>query len=146
MSMECWFDGCCEPVNPGGHAAYGIYMKKDGKEYKTAKYVGHGEGISNNVAEYSGIIHILEILTHKKLFDEKITIHGDSMLVIQQMSGNWKLKKGAYIPYAQKARELAKNFTNISYVWIPREENEVCDKLSKDALKKMDIKFRIQRD
>lgn len=146
MSMKCWFDGCCEPVNPGGHAAYGIHMKKGDKEYKTAGYVGHGEGISNNVAEYSGIIRILEILTQKNLLDEQITIHGDSMLVIQQMSGNWKLKKGAYIPYAQKARDLAKNFPNITYKWIPREENSICDSLSKNILKQMNVRFKIQRD
>lgn len=145
MVIKCWFDGCCEPVNPGGHAAYGALIDTGSKQLKEGKYIGHGEGISNNVAEYSGIIRILEYLKEHNLQNEEIIIYGDSKLVIEQMKGKWKINQGAYVPYALKARQIDVDFPNVTYIWIPREQNTVCDDLSKDVLKNMNIKFRIQR-
>lgn len=55
--LEVFIDGCCEPVNPGGTAAYGVVVKCEGKVlFSEGKIVGSGNGISNNVAEYSGLL------------------------------------------------------------------------------------------
>ena len=147
--ITAYFDGVCEPVNPGGYASYGILITKHSKDdyiclLKESKFVGNGNTISNNVAEYSGTIRILEFLIEKKLQEEHIIIHGDSKLVIMQMIGQWQIKQGIYVPFALKCLDLLKGFKNLSWKWIPREENNICDVLSKDVLKSLGVKFRIQ--
>ena len=119
--IEAWFDGVCEPKNPGGHGAFGVHIKAFDNlpSFYYGKYTGSGKDISNNVAEYQGFIYILETLRMYK--KKKIHIRGDSNLVIQQMSGNWRMKKGIYLPYAFKAQELFENFKRTSLQWIPRE-------------------------
>ena|SRR3990167_9991362 len=143
--IKIWFDGVCEPTNPNGYGAYGLYIIKEGKEIlKESIFVGKGEGISNNVAEYSGFLRALEFLKDKNWQKEKIIIKGDSKLVIEQMFGSWKMKQGLYLNFAYKAKNLLNQFSNISGQWIPREKNEICDKLAKDVLRNMKIRFKLQ--
>ena|SRR3990167_311701 len=147
--IKAYFDGCCEPVNPGGYASFGavvfndsnriwdcsrMFTSKKGKERET----------SNNVAEYCGFVSILEFLIEKNMTKEHIKIYGDSNLVIQQMFGTWQMRKGFYIPTAIKAKKLLKKFSDIRGEWIPREENDIADELSKGELRKAGIEFRIQ--
>jgi ribonuclease HI len=102
-------------------------------------------GPSNNVAEYSGFLAILEYLLSTDLDDQTINIHGDSKLVIEQMQGNWRMKKGFYIATAKKAKETLKRFRKKpTLIWIPREKNDIADELSKAELKKAGVEFRIQ--
>ncbi len=143
--IEAWFDGVCEPKNPGGHGAYGIYIfRDDGCKITSGSYIGVGEGISNNVAEYKGCIQILEMLLGWKKNRRDIIIRGDSRLVIEQMKGNWRIKQGIYVPFAHQAEKLLERFPQTTFEWIPREENDICDKLAKDVLREKKIKFRIQ--
>lgn len=142
-TIDAWFDGCCEPTNPGGHAAYGVVIECDGKtSLMTGGYVGCGSKISNNVAEYAGVIRILEALAE---IPGTATIHGDSKLVINQLGGTWKSRGGLYIPYMQRAKELLGPLkSRVRFKWIPREQNEMCDGLSKQVLRDRGVEFRIQ--
>lgn len=140
-----FFDGVCEPCNPGGHGAYGIYIiRDDGCRITSGAYIGFGKDISNNVAEYEGFIRILELILGWKKNKGVVLIYGDSKLVIEQMSGCWRIKQGIYLPFAYQAQQLVKKFPKIELRWIPRESNSVCDKLAKDVLRKKNVKFKIQ--
>ena len=148
--IEMWFDGCCEPTNPGGHASSGTHIRR-GEEvlFNDSFYLGSGSRMSNNVAEYTAFIRGLEFLIRNGLAGERIHVRGDSNLVIRQqfpdLDGSyWKMRGGLYIPYAVKAKKLLKQFTNITANWIPRDENDICDSLSKSPLLEKKIKFRIQ--
>jgi len=59
-----WFDGACEPINPGGTATSGAIVKDNEGTVLLAegRLVGKGEGMSNNVAEYAAIIRVFEYL------------------------------------------------------------------------------------
>ena len=143
--IQVWFDGVCEPKNPGGYGAYGVYIIKNGVVLlKEGVFVGKGKTISNNVAEYSGFIHALRFLISKDLHKDKIIIKGDSKLVINQMFSFWRMRRGLYLELAYRAKELRGHFTDIIGKWIPREKNEICDKLAKDVLRNMKIKFKLQ--
>ncbi len=143
--IQVWFDGVCEPKNPGGYGAYGLYIDKNGyASFKEGVLVGNGPKISNNVAEYSGFLRALKFLIDKGLSKEEIIVRGDSKLVIEQMFGTWRIKQGLYLPLAFEAQELLKQFPKINGKWIPRDENDVCDKLAKDVLRNMKIKFKLQ--
>lgn len=157
--IEVYTDGACEPINPGGYAAFGVYIRRlNGKKwqklYEASKLfiprAGHEKETSNNVAEYSGLLNALEWLVSEKLTDEPILYRSDSQLVIYQNSidprygHTWSMKGGYYIPVAIKAKKLLRKFTNLTMEWIPREENTWADELSKAELIKAGIKFRIQ--
>ena len=155
--IECYFDGCCEPTNPGGTAAFGAVIFKDGERIWDCSRIfrpipGREKETSNNVAEYSGFIAILEYLIEHGLQRESILIRGDSNLVIQQMFGTrygdyvkkWRIKAGLYVPVAHKAGKLLGQFPRTKGQWIPREENSIADELSKCELIQAGIEFRIQ--
>jgi ribonuclease HI len=137
------FDGCCEPRNPGGHAAWGAILLRDNEViWQDKGYCGVGPKMSNNVAEYSGICAVLARLHQEQ---EICLIRGDSKLVIMQLQHKWKINGGLYIPYYAKAATLYQPIKNrIKFEWIPRDQNGVCDVLSKAVLKDMGVKFRIQ--
>jgi ribonuclease HI len=147
--IKCFFDGACEPINPGGTAAYGAVIIKDGHRiWEQSKIFYPKKGCeketSNNLAKYSGFKAILDYLLASGLQLEPIEILGDSNLLIQQMFGRWKIRSGYYVPIALACRDLLKQFPQIRGQWIPREENSIADELSKAQLVKARVKFRIQ--
>ena len=115
--------------NPGP-AAYGAVVYEN---EKIVKEVGAAIGVaSNNVAEYQGLIAGLKAANE---IDPAATIlvKMDSKLVVEQMSGRWKVKH-------PNMKELAKQaFAThdpklVSYQWIPREENSHADSILNDVL------------
>jgi ribonuclease HI len=132
--IQAWFDGACEPSNPGGHASWGAIVKVHGQTvFENHGYVGFGLTMSNNVAEYSGCIAALaEVANHQG----QAIIFGDSKLVIEQLNGNWRAKEGLYFPYYEHAKTLLEAIRRerIRFQWIPREENTRADVLSRRAL------------
>ncbi|MFM8628317.1 MAG: reverse transcriptase-like protein [Candidatus Nanopelagicus sp.] len=115
--------------NPGP-AAFGAVVYEN---EKVVKEIGAAIGVaSNNVAEYQGLIAGLKAANE---IDPAATIlvKMDSKLVIEQMSGRWKVKH-------PNMKELAKQaFAThdpklVSYQWIPREENSHADSILNDVL------------
>jgi ribonuclease HI len=140
------FDGACEPRNPGGTMGFGAVIC----EGKTEIWRHSGISIpeewsgqtSSNLAEYLALAAALRWLLEAGRQDRDIEIHGDSQLVINQMFGNWRIKTGAYVPIANEAKGLLKQFSCIQGRWIPRDANQVADDLSKAELLKRGIKLR----
>jgi ribonuclease HI len=136
-------------MNPGGTAAYGAVIIQDGYHIWECSELFHPQQgkedqTTNNVAEYCGLIAVLEYLRHIGAQHEPIMIYGDSRLVIYQMFGQWNIKNGFYVPYALKAKELRQSFFNLSGQWIKRELNTVADELSKRPLRAVGIEFHLQ--
>jgi ribonuclease HI len=141
--IEAWFDGATEPVNPGGHSAWGAAVRVDGQfVFREGGYVGFGPKMSNNVAEYAAF---MEAVSQCLKYPGPVVIRGDSKLVINQMNRKWRAKAGLYKPFYEQARLLwAKLAPRARLEWVPRERNEVCDGLSKGVLLARGIAFRIQ--
>lgn len=135
--LEVWIDGACEPVNPGGTASYGVMVKSEGiTVFSDSAVVGSELGMSNNVAEYCGLIAFLKWYIQHALNSEAI-VYSDSSLLINQMTGYWRARRGLYLPYYEEAWEIIRQnnlMHKIGYRWVPREQNQEADKLSKDAL------------
>lgn len=147
--IEAWFDGVCEPRNPGGHAAWGIRICVDGEEIHTeGGYVGCSTEMSNNVAEYCGVCAVMRWVCASGLTGA-LTIRGDSKLVISQLSKRWRVNGGLYYPYYLKAVDLLgtlrrKIGVEVVFQWIPRQQNSDCDYYSKKVLRDRGVRFRIQ--
>lgn len=127
-------DGACEPRNPGGTACYGFVVKSGDKTLVAESgVVGSGKEMSNNVSEYAALAAVLRWLLAKGLRDEEIVVKSDSRLVVNQLSGRWRVRGGLYLSYYLRATGLARLFSRIRFVWIPREDNERADALSRAA-------------
>ena len=139
MVLEVYIDGACEPINPGGTASYGLVIYR-GKARLLAKsaIVDTGDKMSNNVAEYAGLIAFFEWADNQ--LPEEAVIKSDSQLLINQMRGEWQARQGLYLPYYRKAMTYLINHTQLAgrklyqFKWIPREENWEADRLSRDIL------------
>jgi ribonuclease H / adenosylcobalamin/alpha-ribazole phosphatase len=91
--------------------------------------IGHA---TNNVAEYRGLIAGLEEAA--KLNAAEVAVAMDSKLVVEQMSGRWKVKHPDLVELNARARALASRFERVSYTWIPRAENSYADRLANEAM------------
>jgi ribonuclease H / adenosylcobalamin/alpha-ribazole phosphatase len=117
--------------NPG-HASYGavILNANTGDVVaERAAVLGHA---TNNVAEYSGLIAGLEVIASLDL-QAIVEVRMDSKLVVEQMSGRWKIKSPDMRTLAMRAREILP-FQNVTYTWIPRNDNKAADALANEAL------------
>jgi len=95
----------------------------------------HGQAIgvtTNNVAEYRGLIAGLE--EARRLGATEVAVSMDSKLVVEQMSGRWKVKHPGMAELHQQARALASTFDSVTYSWIPRELNKYADRLANEAM------------
>ncbi|MDQ1280550.1 MAG: ribonuclease [Thermoproteota archaeon] len=134
--IRVFIDGLCEPVNPGGVATFGFSVYRDSlKLEEKAGAVGEGSSMSNNVAEYSALCEVLKSLLARGLGGEEVIVHSDSRLLVNQMSGHWKARRGLYLRWHDDASLLVRGFKNIFFKWIPREENSEADALSRRAYK-----------
>jgi len=116
--------------NPGD-AAYGaVLMDAETREViaERAECIGIA---SNNVAEYRGLIAGLE-LYNEHCPGADLEVRMDSKLVVEQMSGNWKIRHPDMKPLAVAAHRLAPFGT--TYTWIPREQNQAADRILNVAL------------
>ncbi len=116
--------------NPGP-ASYGAVLK-DAETGEVIAEDGTTIGVaSNNVAEYSGLIAGLRLAqTYAPGADVEVRM--DSKLVVEQMSGRWKIKHPDMRPLATEAGRLAPVGT--TYTWVPRERNKHADRLANEAL------------
>lgn len=116
--------------NPG-EAAYGAVLRDAATGRVLAEAaVAIGEA-TNNVAEYAGLVAGLR-LARDHAPGAEVEVRMDSKLVVEQMSGRWRIKHPGMKPLAAEARELAPAGTR--YTWIPREENAEADRLANQAL------------
>ncbi|MGV0627106.1 bifunctional RNase H/acid phosphatase [Mycolicibacter minnesotensis] len=87
---------------------------------------------TNNVAEYRGLI--AGLTEAARLGAADVGVFMDSKLVVEQMSGRWKVKHPDLITLHRQARDLASGFDHIRYAWIPREKNSHADRLANEAM------------
>ncbi|MFJ6774269.1 bifunctional RNase H/acid phosphatase [Kitasatospora sp. NPDC091257] len=117
--------------NPGP-AGYGAVVR-DGDTgqivAEAAEFIGHA---TNNVAEYKGLIAGLKAARELDP-DASVDVRMDSKLVVEQMSGRWKIKHPDMQPLAAEARTVFPR-ARVTYTWIPRERNKDADRLANEAM------------
>jgi len=137
--IEVYFDGLCQPINPGGISCYAFIVKSDGRiiycDYGIA-----GEPFSddstNNVAEYTALAKALQWLLAHNYGTKKIEIKSDSQLVVNQLKGDYRVKARRIMPLYKEVLFLKSKFQDIQIKWIPRDKNREADKLTNKAYNK----------
>ena len=87
---------------------------------------------TNNVAEYRGLIAGLTAAA--ELGATEVSAFLDSKLVVEQMSGRWRVKHPDLLELHREATQLARRFGQIEYGWIPRAQNSHADRLANEAM------------
>ncbi|MFJ1970971.1 bifunctional RNase H/acid phosphatase [Streptomyces sp. NPDC087903] len=96
---------------------------------EAAEYIGVA---TNNVAEYRGLLAGLRA-AHDLDPSAQVHVRMDSKLVVEQMSGRWKIKHPAMKPLATEASRVFPP-SRVTYEWIPRERNKHADRLANEAM------------
>ncbi len=92
---------------------------------------GIGE-TTNNVAEYTAVIEGLELAA--ELGARSVTLRSDSLLLINQLTGRYRVKAPHLQPLHRRARSIAAGFERISFEHVPREENVEADRLANEGV------------
>ena len=123
--ITAYFDGGARS-NPGP-AGYGVYIVDD---QGTVLAELHGAlGIAtNNIAEYRALITALQWAVDHDVTE--LTVKGDSLLIIEQMRGNYKVKNEGLRPLYHQARMLVMQIGNVRFEHVRRDLNVEADRLS----------------
>ncbi|MDX3749210.1 bifunctional RNase H/acid phosphatase [Streptomyces sp. AK08-02] len=115
---------------PAGYGAVVIDAATGETLVEVAEYIGIA---TNNVAEYRGLVAGLRAA---HALDPTATVHVrmDSKLVVEQMSGRWKIKHPDMKPLAAEAARVFSVVGQVTYEWIPRGRNKHADRLANEAM------------
>ncbi len=127
MSVKLFFDGASK-FNGKDSGAGWIIRENEKEDVKGCKFLGNG---TNNEAEYKALIYGLKSCNGHK----NISVYGDSLLVINQMKGLWKVKAKNLIPLYNEAIESAKLFEKIEFTHIERSLNKDADLMANLSIK-----------
>ena len=118
--------------NPGA-AGYGAVVR-DARTGEVLAEVSESIGrATNNVAEYSGLLAGLRA-AGRLAPGAEAEVRMDSKLVVEQMSGRWRIKHPDLRALAAEARQAARALGPVTYTWVPRERNTHADRLANEAM------------
>ncbi len=130
MTFTAYIDGLAMPANPGT-GTYGFVI------YDGTKKVADGSGlagrnVTSNFAEYTALAEALKRMKALGI-EGDVLVRSDSKLLVGHMSEGWKVKGGMYVEKLKEVRDLLKEFGSIRFEWIPREQNQEADLLTRIA-------------
>lgn len=132
MKLTIYTDGASRG-NPG-ESSYGfVIADQDGnKVYEEGRYIGVA---TNNIAEYTAVLKALEYIK-LRLFHKSLSLifFMDSRLVVEQLSGRFKIKSANLKPLITKIKEFEGIFKSVKYTHVPREKNIQADFMANMAL------------
>ncbi|WP_327702568.1 bifunctional RNase H/acid phosphatase [Streptomyces decoyicus] len=114
---------------PAGYGAVVLDPETGEALAEAAEFIGTA---TNNVAEYKGLVAGLRA-AHALDPQARIRVRMDSKLVVEQMSGRWKIKHPDMKPLAAEAQSVFPS-GQVTYEWIPRAQNKHADRLANEAM------------
>ncbi len=119
--------------NPGPAAIGAVVLDPSTDPPRRLAAVSERIGVAtNNVAEYRALIAGLEAAAPFRA--RRMSVRADSMLVVQQLLGAWKVKQEHLRPLVERARALLAEYAEIDLQHVPRAENIDADALVNAAL------------
>lgn len=138
QAFEIYIDGASRG-NPGPSAAGILVKNNDGKEIvRKGEFLGE---TTNNVAEYTALLRGLKYLIKSYGKESKnipLIVNTDSDLLINQLTGNYRIKNKNLMNLVIEIWKLMKKFKSVKFNLIKREENKIADKLANKAMNLME--------
>lgn len=151
MKVVVFCDGLTEPINPNGYGccAFVVFVGdvsgRRGAKRPDPLHAVHaciarpGENVTNNICEYRAVRGALRWLIenrHKQLKDcTEIEIRTDSQLVVNQVNGRWNVNAQHLRVFRDDCAQMLRQI-GARLVWVPRDENDVADALTRIAYQK----------
>lgn len=126
-SWQAWFDGSARP-NPGRCGIGGLLAGPNGERFEICQDAGYG---NSSEAEYLALIALLEVAV--KVQATPLLIHGDSQVVIDDVTGSASAAAPSLGTNRARALVLIGQISEVSLRWIPRHRNGQADALSQRA-------------
>ncbi|XP_052477677.1 uncharacterized protein LOC128033725 [Gossypium raimondii] len=117
------FDGASNAVGNGIGA---VLISPSGDHYPFASKLDFD--CTNNMAEYEACIMGIRAAIERKI--KMLEVYGDSALVIYQLKGEWETRDSKLISYRKMVLELMDEFDDITFCYLPRDENQMADALA----------------
>ena len=112
--------------NPGPAGAGAVVVDDEGT---VLAEVAEGLGeTTNNVAEYTAAIRGLE--EAERLGAKRVVLRSDSQLLVNQLTGRYRVKTAHLVPLHRRIRELVVGFDHVTFEHVPRERNVEADRLA----------------
>jgi len=127
------FDGCSKG-NPGLAACGAVLYQNNTEIWSGSKFLGYNE--TNNYAEYMGLIIGLQKTVELNI--KELAVEGDSLLVIKQMNGQYKVKSSNISELHKVAMNLKKKFNIITFNHVYRENNKRADELCNNEIENLE--------
>jgi probable phosphoglycerate mutase len=105
---------------------------EDAKGTPVAELMGALPHATNNVAEYHGLLAALDWCADRDA--KEVHVRSDSLLLVQQMRGVYKVKHEGLKPLYGRARLLAHQIGRVTFEHVPREQNKDADRLANLAM------------
>ena len=116
--------------NPGPAAIAAVVTDPSGEELaERSETIGEA---TNNVAEYRALLLGIELA--RQLGASRLDLVGDSMLIVQQVRGEWKIKQAHLRPLREQVVKALEDFESWSIRHVKREQNSRADELLNEAL------------
>jgi ribonuclease HI len=143
--IEAYFDGGFDTTNNVSSAGIVIYYKKGTKKYRLRENEVVPYIESNNEAEYAAFWIMLSALEELGVKSMSVTFKGDSLVVINQLKGEWSCHDETLNKWLDRIEEKIKNLRiKPNYQSINRNENKEADKLATQALNDIKVKSIIE--
>jgi ribonuclease HI len=122
--------------NPG-KGAIGALVRRGDKILKQVS-MRVGDKVTNNFAEYMGLIKALNLALEEK--ESEVTCYLDSELVVKQLTGEYAVRSLILIPLYSEVKKLEEKFEKVIYKHVSREDHyqKIVDKLLNDCLDSKD--------
>lgn len=119
----------CDGASRGNPGPAGIGAQVTDEQGTILGEIARGIGeTTNNVAEYTAVIEGLALAA--ELGAKSVTLRSDSQLLINQLTGRYRVKSEHLQPLHRRARSLGAGFERISFEHVPREQNAAADALA----------------
>ena len=128
--------------NPGP-AGYGVRIEREDATL-LEEFSGAIGVATNNVAEYRGLLAALEWARSRG--ERRLHVRSDSLLLVQQMLGRYKVKNSGLQPLHAEARRLAAEIGDVTFEHVGRSSNAHADRLANQAMDEKSEKGKVKRE
>ncbi|XP_038996103.1 uncharacterized protein LOC120120555 [Hibiscus syriacus] len=122
-SWRMHFDGASNAL---GHGIGAILVSPEGSHYPFTSRLNFD--CTNNMAEYEACVLGIRAALGQNI--KTLRVYGDSALVIYQLRGEWETKDIKLLEYRKLVLDLLEEFDEVTFHYVPREENQMADALA----------------
>ena len=126
------FDGSCKGPQTERRIGMGLVIYRDDNVVFEKAWTQDDDNLTNNVAEYRGLLGALAYLVENGY--QEALIRSDSQLLVRQMQGRYKVRHPRLQPLYRQAKALEANLALVTFEHVRRTENTAADRLSNLAM------------